>query len=760
MLVRRFNFLNWPIRAKLGLIFVLAVALPSTLLLFPLSSYFRTQRTLANESVRLETVGLYGAAQVDQTFNKLAAQLDQFVAAPAEYQQFEQFVTLDPRASQTQPELVQNITDQVTRIMTDAPSLSRVRLYNAHAVLLMDATNNGETIAIDASGATSGATPADTLITSGALKHHITISTIYPGGDTAPSVDVIFSLLPSANSTEGDPAAGSIVFTQNLTRASEDPLLPDLFGALGRVPKGNISTHIFLLDENGSLLTPTSKRPLQFDASRSKGVQAALADSIGTSTYDSPVLQASVLAYHTRLVTDYGPAFVLLAETPMSDIRRQVAQDQVMVIIALGLNVLILAVTVIVSSNFVIARPLSRLSDLARRIMAGHMDEPPARQARRDEIGVLHNAFSDLTRQLFSTIDTLEQRVSQRTRSLETIQEIGRVLTSIRDLDTLLEEVVTLIRDQFEPVYHAQVFLVDSRTNRANLRASTGAVGRLLLERGHFLDVGSQSVIGSVTATGHAVIALDVSKNPIHRRNEFLPDTRAEMAIPLRIGNRITGALDLQSMSPDAFSQEDVELFQGMADQIAVAIENAILFEESHTRLAQIERLNRTLTASAWSETERQHDLTPLVAAAGITSANETWSDLQLAAMQARHIADRVDGADVTFAVPVILRDQVLGAIEWQIPLARYTADTRAIATELSARLALAAENLRLYDQSRRTAQRELLVNQISSKLIGTTDIDQILQTAVRELGLALRASHTTVQLHDQSALSVENPGE
>ena len=759
MAVRRFNFINWPIRAKLGLIFVLAVALPSTLLLFPLSSYFRTQRTLSNESVRLKTVGLYGTAQVDQTFNQLAAQLDQFIAAPAEYQQFERYVTLDRAAptSQAQRELAQSIADNITGIMTDAPSLSRVRLYDAHAALLLDARNNGEITAIDDSGISYNPTPADALLTNDVLKRQITISTFYADSAAAPSVDVIFTLLSAATDA---PAAGSIVFTQNLTRASADPILPDLLGALGRVPKGNISTHIFLLDETGRLLTPTSKRALLFDASTSKGVQAAQRANIGTSTYNSPILQTSVLAYHTLHVTGYGPAFVVLAETPMSDIRRQVAQDQVMVIIALGLNVLILGVTVIVSSNFVIARPLSRLSDLARRIAAGQMDEPPVRQARRDEIGVLNNAFSDLTRQLFNTIDTLEQRVSQRTRSLETIQEIGRVLTSIRDLDTLLEEVVTLIRNQFEPVYHAQVFLVDSRTNRANLRASTGAVGRLLLERGHFLEVGGQSVIGSVTATGHAVIALDVSKNPIHKRNEFLPDTRAEMAIPLRIGNRIIGALDLQSMSPDAFSQEDVELFQGMSDQIAIAIENATLFAESHTRLAEIERLNRTLTASAWGDTERQHELTPLAAVAGNSSLNETWSDLQLAAIRARHIVDRGDGTTVTFAVPVILRDQVLGAIEWQIPQARYTADTRAIATELSARLALAAENLRLYDQSRRTAQRELLVNQISSKLIGTTDIDQILQTAVRELGLALRASHTTVQLHDQSVLSVENPGE
>jgi GAF domain-containing protein len=115
--------------------------------------------------------------------------------------------------------------------------------------------------------------------------------------------------------------------------------------------------------------------------------------------------------------------------------------------------------------------------------------------------------------------------------------------------------------------------------------------------------------------------------------------------------------------------------------------------------------------------------------------------------MDTRQIAERLDDGMITFAVPILLRDEVLGAVEWQVPEARYTSNTRQMAFELTARLALTADNIRLFEQSRRIAQRELLVNQISGKLTGTTDIDEILQTAVRELGLALRSPQTAIQL-------------
>jgi GAF domain-containing protein/HAMP domain-containing protein len=431
-------------------------------------------------------------------------------------------------------------------------------------------------------------------------------------------------------------------------------------------------------------------------------------------------------------------------------------------LVLIGLGAVLLGSAATLFGTLAIGRPLSRLSNSVRQMSAGHLDVPVAGLGRRDEIGTLGSIVAGMAARQSSAIHDLERRVEERSRRLETTLEIGRILTSIRDLDDLLEDVVRLIRGQFEEtVYHVQVFLIDPHTNRANLRASTGTVGRQLLQRGHFLEVGSRSVIGSVTAMGHAVVALDTSSNPIHQRNEFLPDTRAEMALPLRIENRVIGALDLQSTQPDAFSDQDVELFQGIADQITIAIENALLFDESRARLQEIERLNRTLTEAAWLETQQQREPHSLAAATGPASPDGAdWTELQLEAIGTRRIAERISGETVTFAVPVLLRDQALGAIEWQVPRSRYTEATRQTAQALTMRLALAAENIRLFEQSHRAAQRELLVNRISSKLIGTTNIDEILQTAVRELGLALHTPQMVIRLTAPTAFPAESPGD
>ncbi len=192
---------------------------------------------------------------------------------------------------------------------------------------------------------------------------------------------------------------------------------------------------------------------------------------------------------------------------------------------------------------------------------------------------------------------TLQQR---RAKQLEAVAEVSRAVSSLLDLDELLNTTVELIRDAFG-YYHAQVFLVDDENYAAWLRASTGEVGRILLERKHHLIVGSQSVIGQVTATGKPVVARDTDRDAVHRRNELLPDTRAECAVPLRIGTRIIGALDVQSTEPDVFDEEDIAILQTLADQLAVAIENARAYQqqlETAERLRELDQLKTQFLAN------------------------------------------------------------------------------------------------------------------------------------------------------------------
>jgi GAF domain-containing protein len=190
-------------------------------------------------------------------------------------------------------------------------------------------------------------------------------------------------------------------------------------------------------------------------------------------------------------------------------------------------------------------------------------------------------------------VSELENRVALRTRDMNATQEISRFATTQRDMQALMDQVVNLIVEQFPNIYHAQIFLVDDNRQWAVLKASTGEAGSLLLARGHRLAVGSVSLIGQVCEQGQVLVARDTATSQVHRRNEFLPDTRAELAIPMQVADRVIGVLDVQSREGNAFSDDEVNVLQTMADQIAVAIENARLYQESVRRLEDIERSNR-----------------------------------------------------------------------------------------------------------------------------------------------------------------------
>jgi PAS domain S-box-containing protein len=198
--------------------------------------------------------------------------------------------------------------------------------------------------------------------------------------------------------------------------------------------------------------------------------------------------------------------------------------------------------------------------------------------------------------------DDLEQQIEVRTRDLErrTAQlqvaaEVARDATTAHSLDSLLNRAVNLIRERFG-FYHAGIFMVDDRNEFALLKAATGEAGRQMLEHGHRLKVGEVGIVGHVTGTGQPRIVLDTEGDAVYFDNPFLPDTRSEMALPMRVGDAVIGALDVQSPEEAAFDEEDVEILQVMADQLAVAIERTRLFERTQATLE--ERL-RTVIANA-----------------------------------------------------------------------------------------------------------------------------------------------------------------
>ncbi|MBA3531714.1 MAG: GAF domain-containing protein [Ardenticatenales bacterium] len=174
---------------------------------------------------------------------------------------------------------------------------------------------------------------------------------------------------------------------------------------------------------------------------------------------------------------------------------------------------------------------------------------------------------------------------------------VAKSVSSILDPDRLLRRTVDIICDEFG-FYYAGVFLLDETGHWAVLRAGRGMAGASMIAQGHKLAVGGNSMIGAATGRGEARIALDVGEEAVFFRNPYLPQTRSEMALPLMVGNEIIGALTVQSTEEAAFTQEDIETLQSMADQLAIAIKNSRLYRENQMLLRQAERRARLLHAA------------------------------------------------------------------------------------------------------------------------------------------------------------------
>ncbi len=226
------------------------------------------------------------------------------------------------------------------------------------------------------------------------------------------------------------------------------------------------------------------------------------------------------------------------------------------------------------SSNRLL-RPLANLTEFAQRMARGDWQYRVPIESE-DEVGVLSQSLNMMAEELSQSYRSMEDRVSDRTRQLRIASQVARVVISSPSLEDLLRRGVELIKSQFG-YYHVSIFLIDEEGENAQLAESSGEIGQALKARGHSMKVGGQSIIGWVTANNQPRIAYDVTQDPLHLVNELLPETRSEAAVPLQVAGRVLGALDIQSTQAEAFSPQDIEILQTLADQFCAAIQNAKL---------------------------------------------------------------------------------------------------------------------------------------------------------------------------------------
>ena len=329
---------------------------------------------------------------------------------------------------------------------------------------------------------------------------------------------------------------------------------------------------------------------------------------------------------------------------------------------------------------------------------------------------------------------SLEQRVeehtaglTQKTEQLRATSYIARKTAEVQDLASLLEMVARLATDQFG-FYHTGIFLLNETGDQAVLQAASSEGGQRMIEHGHSLSVGTQGIVGYVAAQKKPRIALDVGADAIFFNNPDLPLTRSEVALPLIVRNKVLGVLDIQSDKPQAFDADDIDVLQTLADQIAIAIENARLMDETHAALIQLETLTTTRTREVWSEKLRERNRV------------FTYTPLGLRTEKLPQNTEKAVSA------PIMLRGQKIG----NISIARkgeatWTKLDKELIEEVASQVGLAVDNIRLLEEATQRARQEQTVGKLAARFSQSLDLDTLLQTAARELG----------QLPDVSEVSV-----
>lgn len=328
------------------------------------------------------------------------------------------------------------------------------------------------------------------------------------------------------------------------------------------------------------------------------------------------------------------------------------------------------------------------------------------------------------TRELEEQRRTLERRVAERTADLarrtaqlEAAATVARRAAEIRDLDTLLNETVRLISERFG-FYHAGIFLIDEAGEYAVLRAASSEGGRRMLARGHRLPVGEVGIVGYVAGTGKPRIALDVGADAVFFSNPDLPHTRSEMALPLKVGNRVIGVLDVQSVEASAFTDEDVAVLQTMADQIALAIENARLLEETQDRLREVSALTGQMVRAGWRQ---------------MLSERPGWGYVYDGVeVRPREQASPPEGISSGLTVPLQLATgETIGQVALALSDRPPTDEDIALAQAVAQQAALALESARLFQETRQTLAEMEALYQASRAISNASTPDDVLRAFV-----------------------------
>jgi len=376
--------------------------------------------------------------------------------------------------------------------------------------------------------------------------------------------------------------------------------------------------------------------------------------------------------------------------------------------------------------------------------------------ARESEMRRAQQTIEQRVNERTAELENANLQISRRAAQLEAITELSESIAELHDLNEILPAAAQLISESFG-FYHVGIFLVDRDHEYAVLQAANSEGGKRMLERNHRLQMGT-GVVGFCARTGQPRIALDVGADSVFFNNPDLPDTRSEVALPMRSGGETVGVLDVQSMAAGAFSGDDLLILTALANQVSIALENARLLTETRAALLQVQEVYNEFTRAAWSRTIEQAEQPGFRFQTGRIELLEhplLNSEVISAVQTGEAIANQTNGAKekrAALAVPVKLRGEVIGVlhVESNESNKHWHDDEISLVQAVAERAALAMENARLFQDARRRAAKEQVISEASARISGALNIENILQTTAEELERVLGGSEILIQFQSK----------
>ncbi len=355
--------------------------------------------------------------------------------------------------------------------------------------------------------------------------------------------------------------------------------------------------------------------------------------------------------------------------------------------------------------------------------------------------------------QILDRFHSLENELDRRRSHLISGRQIGRSISLKNNSKDLMQDAVNLIQSQFG--YHfVGIYLADERNEYAVLQAASGETGQMMLAHNHKLRIRDEGFIGYVITRGEPRLALDVEEDAIYSQDANLLETKSELALPLKVGNRIFGVLDIHSDKRDAISQEDSDILQSVADQVAILIEKTHQIENLQSSLADLQNAYSVYSRDSWRfHLQGSNKNLSYSFADNNLIRKETLNAQELDVIQSGRklvintIKGESEDQEALLLIPIILRDQSLGVLNIRYKGKYIPPELEEMAESVSSRLSIAIENARLLEDIQSRADRERVVDTIAAKVRAARDIDSILQTTASELGRFLGVDEVRVHL-------------